>query len=391
LEKIKKAMITRFFNGKILKDHSIKQGDLWVADGKIISPASQTDKEIDLNEWLVAPGYIDLQINGGFGRDFSTDEDAVEHVAARLPTTGVTSFLATMVTSDQLSYHRMLPHLLPRKTGLTSAECLGTHLEGPFFNPMQIGAHAHEFIVPSFEGIDSLEDFYGNLKGVKMVTLAPELPGALRIIEDLTQKNIIVAVGHTMANYHEMQTAVKAGVKMVTHLFNRMTPFHHRAPGILGETLTNPSLYYSIIADAVHLHPAAIYIAWKSNPAGLILVTDGHAALGLPEGNYNIGPIQVIVDRGKAFVAGTHTLAGSLVAMDMAVRWLRFCTGSSAVDALEAASLKPAQLLGIENQKGTLKEGADADFILLDDHLHVQATFTGGKLAWQKEPLIKLE
>lgn len=378
-------MLTRFYNAKILRDHKILLEDLWVKDGKIVQPGLKADSEVNVKGLLIAPGYIDLENNGCFGFDFSADLDCVDNVSSYLPKYGITSFLPTIVSSNPYTYKRILPTIQPRKGNNGQAEILGIHLDGPFLNPKQAGAHSLNFIKPSFEEVSSLQDFYGSLEGVKMITLAPELPGALNAIYELNEKGIIVAVGHSLASYAEMQASVKAGVKVVSHLYNAMTHFHHRAPGIIGEVLSNTSLFYSIIADSAHVHPAAIYIAWKANPNGLFLVSNAIAALGLPEGIYHLGTLKVQVDRGKAYIEGTKRLAGSMVMMDLAVRWLRFCTGCSAIEALEAASLKPAQILGIQNKKGTLNFGADADFIFLDDHLHVQATYIHGNLAWQLE------
>lgn len=373
-------MLLRLFGGKILKDHQFLEEDLWVQDGKIISPVDHADREINLEGMLIAPGYIDLQVNGGFGVDFTKNPEESHKVAKQLPRYGVTSFIGTVITSEQASYQKILPHLQPRKEE-KCAELLGIHLEGPFINPIQAGAHSLD-LIKSFEGLDSLENFYGSLQGVKIISLAPELPEALKFIEGLTQQNVIVAVAHSRATFAQMQAAVRSGIKFVSHLFNSMTPFHHRSPGIIGETLLNPFLSYSLIADGAHLHPATVYMAWKCNPYGLILVTDAISGFGLPDGQYTLGKRNIIVDRGKSFIAGTDVLAGGIVGLDVAVRWLRFCTGCSAIEALEAASLKPARLLGLDSKKGTLSFGADADFVILDEALHLHATYVAGELAW---------
>lgn len=379
----------RYYNGRILRNHEVKSGELWVAKGKIIAPQKKADRELDVQGKILAPGFIDLQINGGFGIDFSVEAEKVGEVAGQLPQYGVTSFLPTIVSSSREKYQRLLPHLQPKKGGSHGASILGLHLEGPFFHPKCCGAH-EEKLLCSLDGKESIESFYGNLEGVKIVTLAPELCGAANAIRSLREKNIIVSVGHSQASYNDMEQAIELGVRFVTHLFNVMTPFHHREPGIVGAVLTNDQIFYSLIVDGHHVHPASIRLAWRSNPEGLILVTDAIRALGLPSGDYRLGEVEIFVEGGKSMVKGTKTLAGSVLSMDEAVRHLRSYTGCSIVQALESASYKPAKLLGMERTKGTLGEGADADFIVLDDQLRIHASFVLGELAWSRSDYVSL-
>jgi len=379
--KINSRQTVRYHNAQILKDHELKVGEIWVANGKIIAPQHSADHEIDVQGLILAPGYIDLQINGGFGIDFSTEAEKVQVVACCLPQYGVTSFLPTLISTDKKHYSELIPHLKPRQGGESGSNILGAHLEGPFFNPKQYGAH-NPLMIREFD--EPLESFYGDLDGVKIVTLAPEIQGGLATIRYLKEKGIVVSAGHTSASYDEAKAAFNAGVSMATHLFNAMTPLHHRSPGIVGAVLTNDSIHYSVIADGLHLHPVTLDLAWRTNPKGLILVTDAIEALGLPPGHYHLGTMEVDVQQGQAYVSGTQKIAGSVLSMDEAVRNFHAATKNSIVDAIEAASLKPAQILGIQDHKGHLNEGADADFIILDDGLYVQACFISGQLAWKK-------
>lgn len=373
--------MVRYYNARVVKNHELMNGELWTWNGKIIAPQEKADSEVDVKGLILAPGYIDLQINGAFGIDFSGQADQVQRVAALLPQYGVTSFLPTLVSLSQEQYPQLLPHLQPRKGGAHGAHILGSHLEGPFFHPSKCGAHNPHFIsIP----LDSLENVYGNLEGVKIVTLAPELPGAASAIQYLKSKHIVVSAGHTNATFEEAKTAFRQGITMATHLFNAMPPLHHRNPGIVGAVFSDDSIYYSIIADGFHLHPATIELAWKTQPKGLFLVTDAIQALGLPEGAYHLGAMEVDVQKNCAWIAGTQTLAGSVLSMDAAVQFFKLSAHCSIVDAIEAATLKPAKIIGIEDVKGNLNEGADADFILLDDELNVRATYVLGQLAWQK-------
>ncbi|WP_068469272.1 N-acetylglucosamine-6-phosphate deacetylase [Candidatus Protochlamydia phocaeensis] len=384
---MRRQRISRYYNAQVLKSHEIKLGEIWVANGKIIAPQAKADEEIDAQGLILAPGYIDLQVNGGFCIDFATAPSQVHQVAKQLPRFGVTAFLPTLISRPSEEYPSLLPYLQPTLGGIEGAAILGIHLEGPFLNAKQAGAHSPSFLN---QALTSLEGCYGSLKGVRMVTLAPELPGALEAIRQLKSQNIVVAAGHTQATVKDMEKALEAGVKMITHLFNAMAPFHHREPGVVGTVLTHDSLFYSLIADGVHVHADAIKLAWRSQPQGLILVSDAMEAFGLPPGSYQLGASSVIVEGGSARLSGTQTLAGSIIGLDQAVRIFFESSGCSIADALEAASLKPAQVLGIEKNKGTLQIEADADFIVLDEQLEVHACYIGGELAWKREtPLFK--
>lgn len=378
---LSKGRICRYYNARILRNHQLLNGELWSVHGKIIPPQTKVDLDIDVRGLILAPGYIDLQINGAFGIDFSISPERVGDAAKLLPQYGVTAFLPTVVSNAKNRYQSIIPLLQPKVGGSNGASILGIHLEGPFLNSMKSGAHNPSFIT----SIDNqaLDSFYGSLDGVKIVTLAPEIPGALEAIRYLSERNIIAAAGHSLATYSQMRQAIDAGIRLATHLFNAMPPLDHREPGMVGAVLIEDKLFYSVIADGEHLHPAILNIAWKCHPQGLVLITDAMAALGQPKGSYRLGTMDVDVKENRATLAGTETLAGSILSMDKAVRFLQQCTGCSAVQAIEAASLMPARILGIQGAKGLL-EGADADFIFLDDSLNVQATVIAGELAWKK-------
>ena len=375
-----KRIITRYYNGRILREHVLRQEDLWVVNGEVISPQQEADENIDVDGKIIAPGFIDLQLNGAFGIDLSTEPEKVMDVAKQLPKYGVTAFLPTVISSKKEVYQKILPHLQPKKLQ-KHAEILGIHLEGPFLNPNKSRAHDRT-LMQSFEKHPSPLEFYGSLDGVKLVTLAPELEGALEAIHALKKRKVMVAAGHTEASYQDMQLAFDSGLTIVTHLFNAMSQMHHRSPGVIGSTLTNPKIFYSIIADGHHVHPSVLNLAWKSNPEGFFLVTDAISALGLSDGNYRLGEQKVVVNDGAAFIPETETLAGSVLSMDAAVRMFHASAGCAIGRALEAASWKPAKALGIENKKGHLNPGADADFVILNDALDVLSCYIAGEQAF---------
>lgn len=374
-------MIHHYYNSFLLRNHQIVKEDLWVKDGVVIAPQSSADFATDMQGKLISPGWIDLQINGAFGKDFSSDLDAQEIISKKLPEFGVTAYLATIVSSTQEDYLRVIPRLQPQK-GELGATLLGIHLEGPFLSHSYSGAHDFRVLrIP--KNFSDPESFYGSLNGVKLVTLAPELLGALSWITLLNSKGIVVSAGHTDATFLQMHEAIENGLSAVTHLFNRMRPFDHREPGVIGAALSNDRLFYSLIADGIHVHPVAIDLAWKSHKKGAFLISDGMAGVGLPDGFYMLGRQEVEVINGRAILADKKdTLAGSILTMDVAVRNLIKFTGCPLAEALEAASLRPAEVLGISDRKGSLEVGADADFIVLDANLKVLTTYVAGHVVW---------
>ncbi|XP_076179158.1 N-acetylglucosamine-6-phosphate deacetylase isoform X1 [Ptiloglossa arizonensis] len=388
-------ILKQFYNCRILRDSKISIEDLWVRDGKIINPEKifydekvKPDIRINCNGAIISPGYIDLQINGGFGIDFTHNvnnvQEGINKVAKKLLEFGVTSFCPTLVTSPSETYYKILPNIKRSNGGLHGAAVLGIHLEGPFISPSKKGAHPENYIKQFEKGFESVIDMYGSLENVCLVTLAPELPNAQSVITELCKRNIKVSLGHSIGNLHEGEDAVKSGASFITHLFNAMLPFHHRDPGLVG-LLTSDKIpavkiiHYGIIADGIHTHPAALRIAHRTHPRGLVLVTDAISALGLEEGMHQLGQFQIEMRMGSAYIAGTNTLCGSTAEMSKCVRLFKEATGCSMVEALEAATLHPARTLGIENIKGVLNYGADADFVMLNDNLELLSTWISGE------------
>ncbi|XP_049600515.1 N-acetylglucosamine-6-phosphate deacetylase [Syngnathus scovelli] len=400
---VSEAPITQLLNCRILRDHRLQSEDLWVREGKILNPEklffdeqAYADEQVDCGGAIVAPGFIDVQINGGYGVDFSQATDdigaGVSLVAQKLLKHGVTSFCPTLVTSPPHIYHKVLPQIKVQNGGPHGAGVLGVHLEGPFISAKKKGAHPERYLRSFSCGDDAMADLtevYGGLDNVAMVTLAPELEGSRWAVRELCQRGVTVSLGHSVANLTQAEEAVSHGATFITHLFNAMLPFHHRDPGIVG-LLTSEyipagrSVYYGMIADGIHTHPAALRIAHRAHPKGLVLVTDAIAAMGLPPGRHTLGQQDVEICGLHVYVAGTQTLSGSIATMDMCVRHFRQATGCCVEDALEAASLHPAQLLGISQHKGTLDFGSHADFVLLDDELNVKATFISGQQVWRE-------
>ncbi|KAM7038564.1 N-acetylglucosamine-6-phosphate deacetylase isoform 2-T2 [Acridotheres tristis] len=332
---------------------------------------------------------------GGFGVDFSLATDdfksGIDLVGQKILSHGVTSFCPTLVTSPSSVYHQVLPQISIRNGGAHGAGILGAHLEGPFISKEKKGAHP-EHCLRTFEAgaFQDLLATYGCLDCVQIVTLAPEMRRSSEVIRELTKRGICVSLGHSVANLSQAEEAVQHGATFITHLFNAMLPFHHRDPGIVG-LLTSDRIpagrrvFYGMISDGIHTNPAALRIAHRAHPKGLVLVTDAMAGMGLAPGRHTLGQQVVEIDGLNTYIAGTKTLSGSVATMDTCVRHFQEATGCSVETALEAASLHPAQLLGIEHKKGTLNYDSDADFLMLNDSLYVQATYIAGKEVWRQD------
>lgn len=391
--------VIKFENVRVLRDGQLRDEYLWVQDGRIVDPQKRfwqctsehehaPDRVIDGKGCILAPGFLDIQLNGGFGFDFSNPsiaEKDIEHVRKQLVATGVTAFCPTLVSSSADVYHALMPKYKRTNDGdrLQAANMLGLHLEGPFINVERKGAHDERVLLAPTRGIDSMIERYSTLEAVSIVTMAPELQGAPETISQLKDKGIIVSAGHSYADINTAIDAVKHGVTMLTHVFNAMGPFHHRDPGLIGLLgLTEQRPYYGLILDGVHSHPTSARIIHTCHPDGLVLVTDAMAGMGLQPGEYDLAGQQVEVRKDGAYLAGTNTIAGSIVTMDSCIRTLIEYTGCSIEKALEAATLHPAQVLGIQGTKGTLSYGSDADLVLLNDNLEVMQTYIGGELVY---------
>mmetsp|Transcript_4619 Transcript_4619/g.9598 ORF Transcript_4619/g.9598 Transcript_4619/m.9598 type:complete len:547 (-) Transcript_4619:1269-2909(-) len=475
------SFLTRFINARLLqRDGSLERGELTVdsSTGIIIlirfdsqqhQPLQDnTDNNIDHNQqishtvdcrgMILSPGFIDIQLNGAYGIDFSNggcednhDDDSAANnsrnnsglcihdifqVATSLCQSGVTSFCPTMVSSSRDTYRRVLPLIRnarrqqqqqQRDNTKIGANILGMHLEGPFFDPSKRGAHDERHILAPSKGIVTVKEVYGlnqvqqeendndvdysspMLEDIDIITLAPELDGALDATKSLTQpsaseRNVIISCGHTGATYEEGLQAISHGATLLTHLFNAMNPFHHRKPGLVGLLSSKSKLasmghqlpYFSLIVDGIHVHESAVSMAYNSHPNGCVLVTDAMSAMGLGDGVHALGDMSVNIKGDRATLTGTDTLAGSVVSMDTCVRRFRKFTNCSIGEALLCATLHPSNVLNrsvmqeraTEAPIGVLEIGARADLVVVTDELDVVATWVNGKIAYDGRKLL---
>lgn len=375
---------TQIDNGVLLID----RGRI-VAVGDAAQIAAPDDAEvIDAGGLIVTPGFIDLQLNGAFGDDFTWAPDTIWRVAAHLPRWGVTSFLPTIITSPLRQVAQAQETLEGgAPPGWRGSTPLGLHCEGPFLNPQKKGAHNPAYLrAPDAQAVAS----WSPETHVRLVTLAPELGGAHAVIADLTARGVIVSAGHSMADYRAAHAGFAAGVRYGTHLFNAMPPLEHREPGLPGALLSEASVTVGIIPDGVHVHPAIVALAWAAKgPHRLNIVTDAMAALGMAPGRYQIADQEVLVTPHEP---GLHvarlasgTLAGSVLAMDEALRRLILYTGCTLRDALATVTTTPADLLGVGHERGQLRAGAWADLVFLTPTIEVVRTMAAGVVCFESE------
>jgi len=363
----------------LLPDGRITEATLVITGSSIAGIRPGLDPQADVTvAGTIVSGFIDLQINGAFGFDFTLDGRAVADVAARLPATGTTAFVPTIITAPLAAYPPRLAEIAAASRGATGAHILGVHLEGPYLSPKRAGAHNPAFL----RGIDAAEiAAWADPNLVRIVTLAPELPGAAAAIQILRRNGILVSAGHSDATYDQAVAGFAAGVGWATHLYNAMSPLGHREPGLMGAVL-GADVPCGLILDGIHSHPAMVRLAYRlKGVEGITLVTDAMEAMGMAPGAYRLGDREVIVDATSARLAD-GTLAGSILTMDAAVRNMIAFTGCSLADAVTMASALPAQILNLD-QKGRIAVGYDADLVVLDDKLRVAQTWVGGKLVYE--------
>jgi len=373
--------------GRLLLDGALVPGVLVVDGGRIVevranAGTTAADDVLRLDADIVSPGLVDLQVNGAFGLEVGGDAAALRALAARLPETGVTTFLPAVVSSGAAAY-RAAAAALAAARGAPGARMPGLHLEGPLLSPARAGAHDAGPIAAADATLDAVLDELVAAGAVRIVTLAPERPGALARIARLRAAGVIVSLGHTDATFDQMIAGVDAGATLVTHLYSAMSPFHHRAPGAVGAALADDRLAVTLIADGIHTHPAALTIALRAKgAAGVVLVTDAIAAAGAPPGRYQLAGIPVISDGASARLAD-GTLAGSTLTMDRAVRAMVSLSGARLEDALAMASSVPASIIGLRDT-GRIAVGAIADLTLWSSTMEVAATLVGGDVVYRR-------
>ncbi|MFD8611385.1 N-acetylglucosamine-6-phosphate deacetylase [Streptomyces sp. NPDC059631] len=370
---------------RVVLPTGIADGGRVIVDGtRIAGTAPENTPTVDVSgHWLV-PGFVDLHNHGGGGAAFSGSADDVMTAVRTHRAHGTTTVVASTVTDDM--------GILTKQAGLLSelaeqGEIAGIHFEGPFISPCRKGAHSEALLRhPDPADVRRLVDA---ARGhAKMVTLAAELPGGLDSVRLLAERGVIAAIGHTDATYEQTVEAIDAGATVATHLFNAMPTLGHRAPGPIAALLEDERVTVELINDGVHLHPAALELAFHhAGAARVAFITDAMDAAGSGDGRYLLGPLEVDVTDGVARLVEGGSIAGSTLTLDRAFRRAVTVDGLPVEDVVAALSANPARLLGVDDRVGSLEPGKDADLVLLDEDFVLKGVMRRGE--WVVDPQLR--
>jgi len=372
----------------VLPDREVADSLVVLAEGRIayagpfdadrIPPGAAIE---DATGLLVLPGLIDTHVHGTHGDDVMLHgATGMRRIAARFAAHGVTAWLPSTISARHEELLTAVRACVEAQTNPgDGAEIAGIHVEGPYINMKRKGAQPAEGVRdPDFAEVAQL--LAAGEGQIRVVTLAPELPGGLRLIRELVGQGIIASLGHTDATYEEALAGIEAGARHATHLFNAMRPLNHRDPGVITACLNRPEVLAEVIPDGVHLAPEIVRLALRTKgPDGAALITDAFSATGLPEGEHTLGPHRVFV-KGALCTLADGTIAGSILTMNHAVRNAIRFADVSLVEAVRMASLVPARVAGCADRKGSLEAGKDADVALLTPDFGVRATWVRGRL-----------
>lgn len=374
----------------ILPDRVLSQGDITIDGDRIVEVAAGSGGE--LHGHYVVPGFIDVHVHGVNGRDTLDDAAAVGEIAAFLPRHGTTAFCPTSIACAPAVLRRLLSAIADARSRprAGSARVLPAHLESNFINPEYNGAQPLECLrLPheshrddgAFTGLEILDVIASARADVGILTVAPEMEGVLDLIPTFVRGGHHVSLGHSGATYDQALAGIEAGARQATHLFNRMTPIGHRAPGLAAAVLESDDVAAELVCDGRHVHPAMMRVAIAAKgPSRVMAITDGTAGAGLPRGaTSTIGGRHITV--GDVALLDDGTIAGSVLTMDKAFATLVTAIGVSLVDAATMCATTPARELGLRGF-GVIATGAAADLAVLDRDLHVVRTYIGGRPAW---------
>ncbi|MGE5437165.1 MAG: N-acetylglucosamine-6-phosphate deacetylase [Syntrophothermus sp.] len=369
----------------------IKNGTIIIQDSKIYELGKAQDVDIpdnceviDVSGRMVCPGFVDLLVHGGAGYGFAdVVPESVEKVSRYFLEHGSTSILASLYAKPEELLLNDFRRLVEYIESHPDSNIQGIHMEGPYLNKELKGAMNEEYLwKPSVESFNKMWEASKGL--LKIMTIAPELPGAIDVMREAANKGVVLSIGHSMANYEQIEVAIDNGAAHVTHIFNAMKPFHHRLPGVILGALLRNELKVELIADTLHVHPAVMEFVIKQKGAGgIILVSDSIRAGGMHEGEYEFADQKVIMKNNRAILEN-GTLAGSTLTLNRAIKNVVETTSTRVTDAVRMASLNGAKVISMEHKKGILAAGKIADIVVLDNQYEVEMTIKNGKIVYQQ-------
>lgn len=378
--------------GKIITPFRVlNDGVLIIEDGKIAKLGKSSETILpknyftyDVSGMMVCPGFVDLLTHGGAGYGFADDsEESTEKVSQYLLEHGSTTVLASLFAKPEKLLLKDLSRLANFIEQHPKSNIRGIHMEGPYLNKELKGAMNVNYLwEPSLESWDKM---WRASKGkIRIMTIAPELPGAVEVMQAAAKEGVVLSIGHSTATYDEVENAIDNGAAHVTHIFNAMQPFHHRNPGVILGALLRNELKIELIADTLHVHAAVMELLLKLKSAsGIILVSDSIRAGGMHEGEYEFADQKIFMKSQKAYLSD-GTLAGSTLALNMAVKNMVEAAGAKITEAVRMASLNGVKVLDLDHKKGILAAGKDADIVVINDKYEVNMTILGGRIAYQK-------
>lgn len=368
-------------NGTLCYENQIitelgKASDVKIPDGYEI---------IDVSGKYVTPGFVDLLCHGGGGYGFADEKnESIERVSQYFLSKGSTSILASLFAKPREKLLADLKRVAAYIDKNPNSNIKGIHMEGPYLNKELKGAmNEHYLWKPSVESFNAMYEAAGGW--MKVMTIAPELPGAMEVVREAAKKGVVVSIGHSMAKYEQIEIAIDNGAAHVTHMFNAMKPFHHRIPGVILGAMLRNELKIELIADKLHVHPAVMELLMKLKGSnGIILITDSIRAGGMHEGEYEFADQKIFMKEEKAFLPD-GTLAGSTLTLNKAIKNMVETTGTKITDAVRMASLNGAKIIGSEIRKGILGVGKQSDIVVMDTDFEVEMTIVKGSILFQKE------
>ncbi|MBV6445536.1 MAG: N-acetylglucosamine-6-phosphate deacetylase [Ignavibacteriales bacterium] len=369
----------------------VKNGTVVIQDGTILDIGKAADVKIpdeceviDISGNKVVPGFVDLLVHGGGGRGFSDeDPESIKIVADYFLRHGSTTVLASLFAKPKEQLLADLRRIADYIVANPDSNVIGIHMEGPYLNPVLKGAMNEGYLwKPTVESWDEMWEASRGL--IKIMTIAPELDGALQVMRAAALKGVVLSIGHSTANYEQIELAIDHGAAHVTHMFNAMLPLHHRNPGVVLGALLRDELKIELIADTLHVHPAVMELLLKLKGASsIILITDSIRAGGMHEGEYEFADQKIYMKGSKAFLPD-GTLAGSTLTLNRAIKNMIKKANAKVTESVRMASLNGAKVLNIEDRKGILAVGKDADIVVMNDDFEVEMTIKMGEIKYKK-------